>query len=252
MLKGGKFPPWLPAARYRPGMTSPEARLAGIAVCAFDAYGTLFDVNSAAASLAPRIGPQWVEFSATWRQKQLQYTWLRSLAGQYADFWQVTSDALDFALAAHRLAPEALRAELMDLYRAPAPYPDVATALQTLDRRGMRLAILSNGTPAMLESAVAGAGLTGLFSALLSVDSCQVFKPHPSVYAQVTRRFAVAPAQVCFVSSNGWDAYAAKAFGFRALWCQRAPQTAERLPATPDAVITSLTQVAELVASGKR
>ncbi len=215
--------------------------------CVFDAYGTLFDVNSAARAARDSLGENWQPLAELWRAKQLQYTWLRSLAGRYADFWQVTGDALDFALASLQLADPGLRARLMELYLALSVYPEVPDTLRRLKAAGMKLAILSNGSPAMLASAASNAGIAGLLDAVLSVEEVRVYKPHPAVYGLACERFSVAAERVCFISSNGWDAYSAKAFGFRVLWCNRFGQAPERIPETPDAQIATLAEMLPLV-----
>jgi 2-haloacid dehalogenase len=222
-------------------------KLNGIEACVFDAYGTLFDVNSASRAAQDSLGEKWQPLADLWRMKQLQYTWLRGLSGRHADFWQVTGDALDFALSSLHVEDAVLRARLMNLYLTLDVYPEVPDTLKRLKAAGMKLAILSNGTPAMLAAAAANAGISEVFDAILSVEEVQVYKPHPSVYALACERFKVAPAAVCFASSNGWDAYSAKAFGFRTLWCNRLGQSHEHIPETPDAQITSLAELADIV-----
>jgi 2-haloacid dehalogenase len=220
-------------------------QLHGIAACVFDAYGTLFDFNSAASGARDELGDDWQKLSDLWRQKQLQYTWLRGLGGHHAEFWQVTGDALDFALAQLKIDKPGLRARLMDLYLRLGAYPEVPAMLATLKARGLKLAILSNGSPAMLAAVVRNAGLEGSFDAVLSVEEVGVFKPHPSVYALASQRLQLAPERICFLSSNGWDAYSAKASGFRVLWCNRFGQAPERIPSTPDGEIRDLSALPE-------
>jgi 2-haloacid dehalogenase len=215
-------------------------KLQGISACVFDAYGTLFDFNTAAAGARDELGDDWQKLSDLWRLKQLQYTWLRGLGGHHAEFWQVTGDALDFALAQLKIDQPGLRARLMDLYLRLGAYPEVPAMLSTLKARGMKLAILSNGSPTMLSAVVRNAGLEGVFDAVLSVEEVGVFKPHPSVYALAAQRLHLTPERICFLSSNGWDAYSAKAYGFRVLWCNRFGQAPERIPATPDGEIGDL------------
>jgi 2-haloacid dehalogenase len=222
-------------------------KLQGIEACVFDAYGTLFDVNSAARSAQDSLGEKWQPLAELWRAKQLQYTWLRGLAGHHADFWQVTGDALDFALSTLKLEDLALRARLMNLYLILSAYPEVPDTLNRLKAAGMKLAILSNGTPAMLAAAVANAAITDLFDAILSVEEVKIYKPHPSVYGLACAQLKVVASRICFLSSNGWDAYSAKAFGFRALWCNRFGQAPERIPETPDAQITTLAELPGIV-----
>jgi 2-haloacid dehalogenase len=215
-------------------------KLQGISACVFDAYGTLFDFNTAAAGARDELGDDWQKLSDLWRLKQLQYTWLRGLGGHHAEFWQVTGDALDFALAQLKIDQPGLRARLMDLYLRLGAYSEVPAMLSTLKARGMKLAILSNGSPTMLSAVVRNAGLEGVFDAVLSVEEVGVFKPHPSVYALAAQRLHLTPERICFLSSNGWDAYSAKAYGFRVLWCNRFSQAPERIPATPDGEIGDL------------
>ena len=217
-----------------------EQTLKQISACVFDAYGTLFDVSSVARGAQDALGERWQALSELWRTKQLQYTWLRGLGGHHADFWQVTGDALDFAMGTLGIKDDALRARLMDLYLRIAAYPEVPAMLAELKSRGIKLAILSNGTPRMLAAAVANSGIAEYFDAVLSVEQVGVFKPHPSVYGMAPQRLKVNKEQICFLSSNGWDAFAAKAFGFRVLWCNRFGQMPERLPGTPDGEITDL------------
>lgn len=226
------------------------AHLPGVEACVFDAYGTLFDVNSAAERAKERLGERWQPLADTWRAKQLQYTWHRSLAGHHADFWQVTGDALDFALARTGIADPGLRRDLMTLYLSLGAYPEVKATLARLKSRGLRLAVLSNGSPRMLASAVEHAGLADLLDAVLSVEEVGVYKPHPSVYQLPVYRLGLPADRMCFASSNGWDAFAAKAFGFRVVWCNRFGQPPERIPAQPDAEASTLAALPGLLDLG--
>lgn len=216
--------------------------------CVFDAYGTLFDFNSAASTARGELGEDWQRVSELWRQKQLQYTWLRGLAGHHADFWQVTGDALEFTLATLQIERPGLHARLMDLYLRLATFPEVPETLRRLKASGRKLAILSNGTPAMLDAVVHSAGLENSFDAVLSVEEVGVYKPHPSVYGLAGNRLKLAPSRICFLSSNAWDAYLAKAFGMRVVWCNRYGQAPERIPATPDGEIAELGALPALLA----
>jgi 2-haloacid dehalogenase len=209
-------------------------RLHDIEACVFDAYGTLFDVNSAAARCRDALGDKADELSALWRSKQLAYTWLRGLMGKHADFWQVTGDALDFCLETYGIKDAALRARLMDCYKTLDAFPEVPGVLRRLKAAGLKTAILSNGTPAMLEAAVRGSGTAALFDAVLSVESVGVYKPHPSVYALCCERLGLAPGRISFQSSNAWDAVAAATFGMKVVWINRYGQRRERLTAQPD------------------
>ena len=222
--------------------------LLDVDACVFDAYGTLFDFNSAASAARGELGEDWQRVSDLWRQKQLQYTWLRGLAGHHADFWQVTGDALEFTLATLRIERPGLHARLMDLYLRLATFPEVPETLRRLKASGRKLAILSNGTPAMLDAVVHSAGLEKSFDAVLSVEEVGVYKPHPSVYGLACDRLKIAPSRICFLSSNAWDAFSAKAFGMRVVWCNRYGQAPERIPASPDGEIAQLGALPELLA----
>jgi 2-haloacid dehalogenase len=198
----------------------------------FDAYGTLFDVHSV-VEVGREITDDPMALSAIWRQKQLEYTWLRSLMGRYEDFWLVTGQALRFALRRHGVAAgEAQIEALMNAYLALSPFPEVPAALRAL--RGTPLAILSNGSPHMLESAVRSSMLTGAFDHVLSVDAVGVYKPSPRVYELAPRALGLTPGEIVFVSSNGWDVAGAAAYGFTTCWCNRANAPAEELDMTPD------------------
>jgi 2-haloacid dehalogenase len=201
----------------------------GIEACVFDAYGTLFDVHSAVARLGARVGERADALSQLWRGKQLEYTWLRALMGRHADFWQVTGDALDYALA--RTGVDAtLREPLLQAYRALDAYPEVPDTLRRLRAGGLKTAILSNGEPRMLGAAARSARIAELLDAILSVEEVGVFKPHPKVYQLALDRLGVRPDQIAFQSSNAWDVSGAAAFGLRAVWINRHGMPPERLP----------------------
>ncbi len=222
-------------------------RLTGIEACVFDAYGTLFDVASAARSCSDLLGDLTEPVAALWRDKQLQYTWLRAAQGLHADFWQVTGDALDFVLEKFQRREPALRERLMTLYRALDCYPETPGVLADLRRAGLHLAILSNGTPAMLDAAIATAKLGDVFEAVLSVETAGVFKPAAAVYQLAVDQFGCAAGAIAFVSSNGWDAQAAAAFGMQAVWCNRGGAPRERLPGVLAAEIATLDGLLSLV-----
>lgn len=224
-----------------------QAPLSGVKVCVFDAYGTLFDFATAANGCRDVLGDGVVPLTNLWRDKQLQYTWLRAAQGQHADFWQVTGDALDFALetlGAHR---PGLRDRLMTLYLTLGTFPEVPEVLKRLKSAGLRTAILSNGSPKMLHAAVTGAGLGDLIDAVLSVEEIRVYKPSPKVYQLAVDRLDVPASAISFQSSNAWDAYAASAFGMQVVWCNRYGQRRERLPGEPDREIKSLRELPQLV-----
>ena len=220
---------------------------AGVQAIAFDAYGTLFDVHASARAERAALGDRWERLATAWRERQLQYTWVRALAGRHADFRRVTADALDWALEALGIRDAALRDRLLALYDRLDAFAEVPATLAALHRAGVRLAILSNGSPDMLAAAVDAAGIGGLLEAVLSVEAVGVYKPHPAVYRLAVDRLGVPPERLGFVSANGWDAFGAKAAGLRVAWCNRSGQPTDRLPAAPDAVIRDLSELPALL-----
>lgn len=224
--------------------------LKGVQACVFDAYGTLFDFASAARNCpdvpADKIGV----VTTLWRDKQLQYTWLRAVQGLHADFWQVTGEALDYTLETLSLDKPGLRQRLMQLYLELETFPEVTDVLVRLKRADLRSAILSNGSPRMLDAVVKKSKLDPLFDAILSVEDVGVFKPHRRVYQLAVDRLGVPASAIAFQSSNAWDAYAAKTFGMQVVWCNRYGQRRERLPGTPDREIKSLAELPPLLGVG--
>ncbi|MBV8654281.1 MAG: haloacid dehalogenase type II, partial [Alphaproteobacteria bacterium] len=186
-----------------------------IKACVFDAYGTLFDVHSAVGRHAASVGPQADVMSRTWRLKQLEYSWTRSLMRRHADFWVLTGDALDYAMQSAGIADAALRETLMEAYRRLDAYPEVADVLRRLRSRGIRTAILSNGTPEMLDDAIRSAGLSDLIDATLSIEAAGIYKPDPRIYQLAVDALGVAAPEISFQSSNVWDAAGAASFGFQ-------------------------------------
>jgi len=212
----------------------------------FDAYGTLFDVSAAARRAAQEpdfaaLQTLWPRLAEDWRRKQLEYNRLRSLMGVHADFATVTADALDWALATQKLHDPALRTRLLALYDHLETFPEVPSVLATLKTRGLTLAILSNGTPAMLTRAATTAGIADMFAAVISVEPLQTYKPTPAVYALVQTRLGPNPDQVLFVSSNGWDIAGAGQFGFATAWINRSGAPVDRLPHRPTRIHSNLT-----------
>ena len=219
-------------------MAAPRAYL-------FDAYGTLFDVHSVAEA-GRALTPDAQTLSTVWRQKQLEYTWLRSLMDHYVDFWTVTRAALSFALRRMGLQPGPAQAEaLMEAYLTLAPFPEVKVALAAL--APAPLGILSNGSPMMLEAAVRSAGLDGVFQHILSVDEVRVYKPSPRVYELGPRAFGLTAREILFVSSNAWDVAGAASFGYRTCWCNRLGAPMDELDLTPDLEVERLDEIAERV-----
>ena len=223
-----------------------------ITTCIFDAYGTLFDVAAAARIAAaepafPQLADTWPAVAEHWRQKQLQYTWLRAITNAHTDFWQVTQEGLDWALERNGLADDAaLRERLLALYWELQAYPEVPAMLHGLKDAGMNTAILSNGSPDMLNGAVQSAGIGDVLDDCLSVESVGIFKPDSRVYDLVGQRFGCAANEVLFVSSNGWDAAGASGYGFTTAWVNRAGEPVDRLPWAPQHVLTDLTGIPEL------
>jgi 2-haloacid dehalogenase len=223
-----------------------------ITTCVFDAYGTLFDVNAAAqvAAAEPahaQLADVWPVIARDWRAKQLEYTWLRAVADQHCDFWQVTQDGLDWALEASGINGDATRKRLLDLYWELDTYPEAAQVLTKLRAAGLQTAILSNGSPQMLDAAVQSAGIAPLLDAVLSVEDAGIFKPADRVYDMVGERFPGAEKSVLFVSSNGWDAAGAAGYGFQTAWVNRAGVPMDRLYAAPHHVVADLSAIPGLI-----
>lgn len=223
-----------------------------ISVCVFDAYGTLFDVAAAARLAADEPGREalkavWPQIAADWRLKQLQYTWLRAVTGDHTSFWDVTQDGLDWAMEAAGLDDPELRERLLALYWELPAYPEVPDMLAALKANGLNTAILSNGSPEMLEGAVSSAGVTDMLDAVLSVEDVGIFKPASKVYDLVASRFGTQSNEVLFVSSNGWDAAAAAGYGFQTVWVNRASEPVDRLPAKPHHILRDLSGIPTLL-----
>lgn len=218
-----------------------------VGACVFDAYGTLFDVHSATRRHADAVGPDADAVSQLWRTKQLEYTWLRSLMGRYVDFWQVTTDALDIALDTHGIRDPEVRERLLDAYRELEAYPEVPGVLAELGAMGVPCAVLSNGSPAMLDDAVRAAGVRDALAEVLSVDGLGVFKPDPRVYQLAVDRLGVPAASICFLSSNAWDAVGATSFGMRVAWVNRLGRPPERLGHAPAHELADLSGLPALV-----
>ncbi len=222
-------------------------KLNNIRACVFDAYGTMFDVNAAAREEQAALGSQWESLADIWRTKQLQYTWLRSLQKKHVEFWTVTGDALDFAMSTLKIEDAGLKDRLMSLYLKLSAYPEVKAMLESLQAGGIKCAILSNGSPKMLNAAVDNAGIANLLDGIYSVEEVGIYKPDPSVYQMAVDHLGIPADEISFQSSNAWDAYAAKAFGFNVVWCNRFGQADERLPGQPDGQISDLSELPAIV-----
>jgi 2-haloacid dehalogenase len=223
------------------------APLASTTACVFDAYGTLFDFLSASKRCRDALGDKAEALGQLWRTRQLEYSWLRSLMGTHADFWQVTGEALDFAMASLGIQDAVLRDRLMDLFLHIEAFPDARHVLEALQRAKRPALILSNGSPAMLTAAMRSAEVDHLLEAALSVEAAGIYKPHRTVYELVTLHLKLRPERVCFVSSNGWDAAGAAHFGFAAVWANRAGAPRENLPGILAAEIRDLDALPKLL-----
>lgn len=223
-----------------------------ITTCIFDAYGTLFDVDAAAREVASQPGQAqlaavWGTLSQDWRRKQLEYSWLRAIAGRHIPFWQVTQDALDWAMENNGLHDNALRAELLAVYKECPAFPEVDAMLKAVKDKGMNVAILSNGSPDMLVAAVRSAGIGEYLDDVLTVEEVHIYKPHRLVYDLVYDRFGVPQTEVLFASSNGWDAAGAAGYGFGTVWVNRAGAPQDRLWAAPHRTLSDLSTIPDLV-----
>lgn len=218
-----------------------------IRACVFDAYGTLLDFASAAERCRDVLGDQTCQLTMLWRDKQLQYTWMRALQGAHTDFWQVTQDALDFSLEALGIDNTELRARLMDLYRTLDCFAEVPSVLATLKQSGLTTAVLSNGTPDMLQASLVHSGIAHLIDPVLSVEEVGVYKTDRRVYQLAVDRLGVAPSDIAFMSANAWDAHAAANFGMTVFWINRTKQPCDRLPGTLHAELSDLAALPERV-----
>jgi 2-haloacid dehalogenase len=222
-----------------------------IDACLFDAYGTLFDVHAPVRTLADRIGEDADSVSASWRQKQIQYTWLRSLMGAYTSFSNVTAEALDHALAEHGITGDGLRERLLDAYHCLTPYPEVSATLAHLQECGVSTGILSNGERAMVRNAARHGGLDSSLDHILSAEDVGVFKPDARVYQLGPDALGIPPARICFVSANAWDVAGASHFGYPVIWVNRFSQARENLPGAPKAICARVDVVSQLLGHGQ-
>jgi 2-haloacid dehalogenase len=222
-------------------------QLENIEACVFDAYGTLFDVTASARSCADELGEIWINFSALWRKKQVEYTWLHSMMGSFSDFWHVTGSALDFTMENYNIDNADLRAHLMELYYKLDAYPDVISTLKALKNNGIKCAILSNGSRSMLSAAVRHAGLYDLLDGVYSVDLLKVYKVDPRVYQMAVNNLNIEKSKIAFVSSNPWDAVGATSFGLQVAWVNRFSQKPEKIGDIPKCEIKTLDQLPTLL-----
>ena len=218
-----------------------------IKACIFDAYGTLFDVNAACRELSKEVGDNWEKLASLWRLRQVEYTWLRNSMDEYIDFWQITSDALDYAMETLGIKNNELREELLNLYLKLEAYPEVNDLLKKLKQRGLMTGILSNGSMKMLNSAVDNANIREYLDEILSVEECKIYKPSSKVYDLVKIKMQISKENVLFFSSNAWDMHAASNYGFKTIWVNRFNAKLERLPGKPIDIVNSLDKIDEII-----
>ena len=212
----------------------------------FDAYGTLFDVNSAAEKCKGKIGDKWEGFANFWRTTQLEYTWLRSLMKRHKDFWQVTEDSLDKSMKAFKI-DSSMKSELLNLYKVLSPYPEVKEVLKKLKVKEYKLAILSNGTPALLSELVKSSNLENIFDDLFSVEEVRVYKPDSKVYDLPIKKYQIKPDEVAFLSANTWDVSGGGNYGYNAIWVNRNNNIFDNLDYEPKNEIKNLKQLIEVI-----
>ena len=217
-----------------------------IKACIFDAYGTLFDVNAACRELSMEVGGNWEKLASLWRLRQVEYTWLRNSMDEYIDFWQITSDALDYAMETLGIENNELREQLLNLYLKLEAYPEVKVLLTKLKQRGLKTGILSNGSMKMLNSAIDNANIREYLDEILSVEECEIYKPSSKVYDLVKIKMQINKENVLFFSSNAWDMHAASNYGFKTIWVNRFNNKLERLPGKPINIVNSLDKINEI------
>ena len=216
-------------------------------VCIFDAYGTLFDVNAACRELSIEVGEKWQDLANLWRLRQVEYTWLRNSMNEYIDFWEITGNALEYAMDVLEIKNQELKDKLLALYYKLDAYPEVKNILKQLKKEGYQTGILSNGSPNMLSSAVQNADIQNYLDKVLSVETCKIYKPSNKVYELIRKNYNVEKNEVAFFSSNAWDMHAAANFGFKAIWINRFEGKLEKLPGKPYAIIKSLDDIIEII-----
>ena len=212
----------------------------------FDAYGTLFDVNSAAEKCRSKIGDKWESFANYWRKTQLEYTWLRSLMGRHKDFWQITEDSLDKSMQAFNIN-KAMKNELLDLYKILSPYPEVKETLEKLKEKRYKLAILSNGTPALLNELVKSNGLQNLFDDIFSIEEVGIYKPDAKVYDMPIKKYKIQKEEVVFLSANTWDISGGGNYGYSSIWVNRNNSIFDNLDYIPKKEVKNLNQLLDIV-----
>ena len=221
-------------------------KIENIKVCAFDAYGTCFDINSAAEKMAKDIGENWLAFSTTWRTTQLEYTWLRSLMKKHVNFWKITEDSLNFAMESHNINTK-FKNQLLDLYKKLNAYPELRNCLIKLKNKKIKTCILSNGTPDLLDQLVTNSNTKDLFDDLISIEKVGVYKPDPKVYSLVIDQYNCKPNEVCFMSSNTWDVVGGGVFGYQSVWVDRFNKVFDQLDFMPKFRIKNLSELDKII-----
>ncbi len=212
----------------------------------FDAYGTLFDVNSAAKKCKNKIGDKWEMFANFWRTTQLEYTWLRSLMKRHKDFWQITEDSLDKSMSVYNI-DKSLRDELLNLYKVLSPYPEVEEVLKSLKKKNLKLCILSNGTPELLNELVSSNNLKNLFDKIFSIEEVKVYKPDARVYELPIKKFNIQPKEITFLSANTWDVSGGGNYGYNSIWVNRNNSQFDFLDYQPKNEISNLSHLLDIV-----
>ncbi len=212
----------------------------------FDAYGTLFDVNSAAEKCKDKIGDKWEPFANFWRTTQLEYTWLRSLMKRHKDFWQITEESLDKSMMAFNIDPK-MKNELLNLYKVLSPFQEVTETLKLLKEKNFKLAILSNGTPSLLNDLVKSNNLNNLFDDLFSIEEVKIYKPHPKVYDLPIEKYKIKKNEVVFLSANTWDVSGAGNYGYQSIWVNRNNNIFDNLDYKPNNQIKNLSELINLI-----